>query len=85
MTEYIRTEQRTDLSKDLYEDHFIDLEGRHEVLSFCVNNNNVHKDDRGFVLFNLKQQGDPIDMETYFGMPREMAREFANKILEITK
>jgi len=81
---HIKTRKEFDLSKESYEEHIITIDGR-DTLSFCVNNNNSHEDDRGYVLYSLKQTGEPVTIDTYFGMPRKVAREFANKILEITK
>lgn len=51
-------------------------------LSFCTNTE--HEDDYGYVLFELKMQGEPSNVQTYFGLKREEVREFANKLLDIT-
>jgi len=81
----IKIENKTDISGDPFEDNILTLQDTPTKLSFSVNNNSCVEEDRGYVLFSLKQIGEPANIDTYFGMTRKEARKFANRLLRITK
>jgi len=80
----MKIEKKQDINGDTFEENILTLEDRATKLSFCVNDDNCHEADRGYVLFDLKQTGEPVNINTYFGMTRKEARKFANRILRIT-
>jgi hypothetical protein len=71
--------------KNICNDPYRDFIFKTDYGTFTVSEtNNHHPDDFGYVLFTVKQKGEPSDVETFFGLNRKQALQLAWTLLSLT-
>jgi len=75
----IKTIIKKDISGESFKEYELVLKEDFTTLTFYAG-----REDQ-YIVVSLKQTGEPANIDTYFGMHRKEAREFAHKLLRITK